>query len=284
VIIQMSPVKLRDFSEVIPLYNKLVFDLFTLLSKYNYWIDPTKARCSDPEFTYSNNIMKETGDQLTKPRMREYLGFPREKILPGDKPEESYIDINNSPHKVTAESNHRPLANAWRSFPLKIEQMVDTQQRQADLQEKQTEIMQKYANEIEKHLETYSMVQSAFNDLKQERIEQKNYFDRALKTFQDAIVRSPEKRSPVIEHDKPSHVIDRERALIILANSIGADRVPIEITQDLDEIEFEDQNGNTKKISNLKRGARLWMRDDKSFELIKQMKANLLKGGLNESN
>lgn len=123
VVIQLGPVRLRDFADGFALYNSLVFYLFELMVRYNYWLKPWEAHCSDPEWTYSNAVTKESADEISKPRVVEYLGFPREKILPGDKPEETWVKGCLTPNPGTIESNHRPLAAAWRSFPLILEQV-----------------------------------------------------------------------------------------------------------------------------------------------------------------
>lgn len=123
VVIQLGPVRLRDFADGFALYNSLVFYLFELLGRYNYWLRPWEAKCSDPEFTYSNAVTKESADEISKPRVVEKLGFPREKILPGDKPEEAWAKGCFTPNPGTLETNHRPLAAAWRSFPLILEQV-----------------------------------------------------------------------------------------------------------------------------------------------------------------
>jgi len=167
VVIQLGPVRLRDFADGFALYNSLVFYLFELLGRYNYWLRPWDAKCSDPEFTYSNAITKESAEEISKPRVVENLGFPREKLLPGDKPEETWVKGCLTPNPGTIESNHRPLAAAWRSFPLVLNDIQSSVKGLAPTLDRLEKTEGKLADNIEMHYDVLKDIKGAIVELKE---------------------------------------------------------------------------------------------------------------------
>ncbi|MCX6817713.1 MAG: hypothetical protein NTU57_02555 [Candidatus Aenigmarchaeota archaeon] len=263
VIIQLGPVRLQDFKDAIPIYNELVMRLYQLLIQYNYFIDPFKARCSDPEFTYSNVVTRENAKEITEPRVTEYLGFPREKMLPGDQPEETWVKGDNSPDTGTIESNHRPLAAAWRAFPLAIHQLLQ-------LQTRQTEIMGKYAAEIEAHLDTYAKVNVAFeknNALTADVGRIAQGFTSALDSFKQAL---SEVRTPAPQKRSVDTVLSDLQAMQ------PWERVRVRIIQNIRDFTFTDESGASRKVDHLKAGSEIYLARDQAIDVVTWKEAELV--------
>jgi hypothetical protein len=252
VVIQLGPVKLRDFREAIPIYNELVFRLYNLLLQYNYFIDPTKARCSDPEFTYSNAITKESAKELTEPRVVERLGFPREKMLPGDQPEEAWAKFDNSPETGTFESNHRPLAAAWRSFPLALQT-----------------IQEKSAN-VEKLLQgsvaTQNGIANALNLSAAAILEGNKALNELIARL--AGVLTPQEKAP----PKPP----QDAIISALEAMQDWERVRVRIIRNMREFTFNDASGQSKFIPQLKAGSEVYVSPAQAIDLVRWKEAEVV--------
>jgi len=252
IILQLGPVKLRDFREAIPIYNELITRLHMQLAQYNYFIDPTKARCSDPEFTYSNAITKESAKELTEPRVVERLGFPREKMLPGDQPEEAWAKFDNSPETGTFESNHRPLAAAWRSFPLALQT-----------------IQEKSAN-VEKLLQgsvaTQNGIANALNLSAAAILEGNKALNELIARL--AGVLTPQEKAPP---NPPQDAI-----ISALEAMQDWERVKVRITRNMREFTFNDASGQSKFIPQLKAGSEVYVSPAQAIDLVRWKEAEVL--------
>jgi len=145
IIIQMKGIKLENFNESFIVYNTIVNQVFRRLAQLGYWINPEKAKCSDPEFTYLSDLERSQKGINRKPRVTVRLGYPRAKMLPNDVPEETWAKFDDTPDEGNFETNDLDLARERRIFPLRI---METQRDIA----KMIKVVETYAENQNTHI------------------------------------------------------------------------------------------------------------------------------------